>query len=31
LTRFGDSVGIVLSPVTQILNTILGLDRLLFD
>jgi polysaccharide export outer membrane protein len=31
LTRFGDSVGIVLSPVTQILNTVLGLDRLLFD
>ncbi len=31
LTRFGDAVGIVLSPVTQILNTVLGLDRLLFD
>ncbi len=31
LTQFGDSVGIVLNPVTQILNTVLGLDRLLFD
>jgi len=31
LTQFGDSVGIALNPVTQILNTILGLDRLLFD
>ena len=31
LARFGDSAGIALSPVTQILNTILGLQRLLFD
>jgi polysaccharide export outer membrane protein len=31
LTRFGDATSIVLSPVTQILNTILGLENLLFD
>ncbi|MDA0269262.1 MAG: SLBB domain-containing protein [Cyanobacteria bacterium] len=30
LARTGDSVDILLSPVTRILNTILGLDRLFF-
>jgi polysaccharide export outer membrane protein len=31
LARFGDATNIVLSPITRILNTVLGLERLLFD
>jgi polysaccharide export outer membrane protein len=31
LATFGDATNIVLSPITRILNTILGFERLLFD